>query len=327
LPFKRIGKLKISIIIPVFNAERSINALVNAVFESVNCAAVEVILVNDGSSDTSETICEKLARNNRDVKFISLRKNFGEHNAVLCGLNYAEGDYAVIIDDDFQNPPGEINKMIRVAEHGYDVVYSKYKQKKHSLFRNIGSRFNNMMANVLMTKPKDLYLSSFKIISRDMIKEIIKYRGPFPYIDGLILRATNNIGSVEVEHHERAVGKSNYNLKKLFSLYMNMFLNFSLKPLRMFTISGAFLFVWGLSLSAYFIFSKLTSQEIPGWTSTVILILLLSGFQIIFLGLIGEYLGKQYMDQNNTPQWVVKKEILNNQPIRVNAEKFLKVLP
>jgi glycosyltransferase involved in cell wall biosynthesis len=296
----------------VFNAERTINSLVNEVFQSVNGISTQVILVNDGSRDGSESICEKIARANTDVKFISLRKNFGEHNAVLCGLNYAEGEYSVIIDDDFQNPPGEICKLLEMAEAGYDVVYSKYRRKKHSIYRNFASRIHNVVANALMSKPKDLYLSSFKIISRDLVKEIIKYRGPFPYIDGLILRTTNNIGSIEVEHRERKEGKSNYSFRKLFSLYMNMFLNFSLKPLRIFTISGAFLFVWGLSLSAYFIFSRLTSQEIPGWTSTVIIILLLSGFQIVFLGLIGEYLGKQYMDQNSTPQWVVKREILNN---------------
>ena len=144
-----------------------------------------------------------------------------------------------------------------------------------------------------------------------MVNEIIKYKGPFPYIDGLILRTTNNISSVCIDHHERMIGKSNYTFQKLFSLYLNMFLNFSVKPLRIFTVAGAVIFLLGMALSVYFVISKLTSQELPGWTSTVLLILLLSGFQIIFLGLIGEYLGKQYMDQNNTPQWVIKKEVTN----------------
>lgn len=303
--------MQLSVIIPVYNAEQSIYELVRTITDVLHLDQMEIILVNDGSRDNSEKICEQIANENTKVKFISLRRNFGEHNAVLCGLNYSEGDYAVIVDDDFQNPPSEIVKLLEEAEKGYDVVYSKYHQKKHGLFRNIVSRIANQVANMLMTKPKDLYLSSFKIIRKEVIREIIKYKGPFPYIDGLVLRTTNNITSIYIDHHERMMGKSNYTLTKLFSLYLNMFLNFSVKPLRIFTVSGAFIFILGIILSIYFIISKLTSQEVQGWTSIVILILLLSGFQIIFLGLIGEYLGKQYMDQNNTPQWVVKKEVIS----------------
>lgn len=299
--------MNLSVIIPVYNAEKSIQALVNEV-QTLHTDKTEIILVNDGSNDNSEAICEQIANEQSNIKFISLRKNFGEHNAVLCGLNFAEGNYSVIIDDDFQNPPSQISKLLNEIEKGYDVVFSKYYDKRHSLIRNLMSSLNNKVANLLMNKPKELYLSSFKIIHKDVVREIIKYKGPFPYIDGLILRTTNNISSVLVEHDKRTIGKSNYTIKKLFSLYLNMFLNFSIKPLRIFTVSGFVIFLLGVFLSFYFIVSKLSSQEVPGWTSTVLLILLLSGFQIIFLGLIGEYLGKQYMDQNNTPQWVIKKE-------------------
>jgi undecaprenyl-phosphate 4-deoxy-4-formamido-L-arabinose transferase len=195
---------------------------------------------------------------------------------------------------------------------GYDVVFSKYRIKKHHIMRNIVSSLNHKAANLLMQKPKDIYLSSFKIIRQDIVQELIKYKGPFPYIDGLILRTTNNIGSAWVEHDKRNVGKSNYTVKKLFSLFLNMFLNFSLRPLRIFTICGFFIFLCGVILSGVFIYVKITSIEFPGWTSTVTFILLLSGFQIIFLGLIGEYLGKLYLDQNNSPQWVIRTKIDNN---------------
>ncbi|MDP1726475.1 MAG: glycosyltransferase family 2 protein [Bacteroidota bacterium] len=298
--------MNLSVIIPVYNAEKSIHALVTEIL-TIYTDETEIILVNDGSNDDSETICEKISNENSNVKFISLRKNFGEHNAVLCGLNYAVGNYAVIIDDDFQNPPSQISILLSEIEKGFDVVFSRYHDKRHNPVRNLMSAINNVVANLLMNKPKELYLSSFKIIQKEVVSEIIKYKGPFPYIDGLILRTTNNIGSIYVEHDKRAMGKSNYTFKKLFSLYLNMFLNFSIKPLRIFTVSGFVIFLLGIFLSAYFIISKLSSQEVPGWTSTVLLILLLSGFQIIFLGLMGEYLGKQYMDQNNTPQWVIKK--------------------
>jgi glycosyltransferase involved in cell wall biosynthesis len=304
--------MKLSVVIPVYNSESSIRELIAELTRNLNGVSSEIILVNDASADQSEMACEQAAREYDNVKCFSLRINFGEHNAVMCGLNYAEGEYCVIIDDDFQNPPAEILKLLAEIEKGYDVVYSKYHRKMHSVYRNIGSWVNNKVANLLMQKPKDLYFSSFKIIRREVVTEMIKYRGPFPYIDGLVIRTTNNITSVFVEHSERFNGTSNYTFRKLFSLYLNMFLNFSVKPLRIFTISGIFIFILGVLLSGYFIFLKISSQELPGWTSTVTLILLLSGFQIIFLGLIGEYLGKLYMDHNNTPQWVIKQRKTGN---------------
>lgn len=301
--------MKLSVVIPVYNGEKSIASLVEQLKTDLKEVSYEVVLVNDGSTDNSETVCEKITDGNSNVKFISLRKNFGEHNTVLCGLNFAEGEYAVIIDDDFQNPPSEIPKLLQEIEKGYDVVYSRYNKKRHSFVRNLYSSITNIVANFLMDKPNDLYLSSFKTIRQEVVREIIKYKGPFPYIDGLILRVTNNISSITVEHNKRASGYSNYTLKKLFSLYLNMFINFSIKPLRIFTVTGIVMFLIGLCMAVLFIIGKLTHNEPPGWTSTVLIMLLFSGFQIIFLGLIGEYLGKQYLDQNNTPQWVIRKKI------------------
>lgn len=295
-------------VIPVYNAENSIIELVQRLSVDLYGVDYEVILVNDGSGDKSEEICDDLSARNENVKFISLRKNFGEHNAVLCGLNFSNAEYAVVVDDDLQNPPSEIKKLLNEIEKGYDVVYSKYDEKRHHFLRNVFSSINDTVSTFLMDKPRHLYLSSFKIVRREVVAEIIKYKGPFPYIDGLIIRTTNNIGSVTVKHSERVAGKSNYTPSKLFSLYMNMFVNFSIKPLRVFTITGALIFITGFIMAIYFVISKILYWEVPGWTSTILIILLFSGFQIIFLGLIGEYMGKQYLDQNNTPQWVIKKK-------------------
>jgi len=307
--------MKISIVIPVYNGADTITDVIASIVKEFENSNYEIILVNDGSRDNSEKICENIALSNKNIKFISLRKNFGEHNAVLCGLNYIAGDYTAIIDDDFQNPPAEIKKLLDTALEGnFDVVFSKYDEKKHSIFRNIGSKINDKAANVLLKKPKNLYLSSFKLINKAVVREIIKYKGPFPYIDGLILRVTNNMTSVLVDHKERNKGKSNYTLKKLISLYFNMFFNFSVKPLRFFTIAGFIIFLIGIGFSVAFLIEKLLYPDTPaGWTSIIIAIITLSGFQIIFLGLIGEYLGKQYLDQNATPQWVVKNEVLHNE--------------
>lgn len=302
--------MKISICIPVYNGEKTIEDLVNVLIKEFEKDDLEIVLVNDGSKDSSEEVCERLAMEKSEVKFISLRRNFGEHNAVICALNYVTGDYAAIIDDDFQNMPGEIKKLLAIAPD-HDVVYSRYLQKKHHWFRNLGSAFNNYVANHLLNKPKDLYLSSFKVIKKEVVDEIIKYKGPFPYIDGLILRVTNSIGVVKVEHSERKEGKSGYTLSKLISLWLNMFINFSIKPMRMFTVFGVFLFALGLGFSILFVVEKIMDPSISvGWTSIIISVLLLSGVQLVFLGMIGEYLGKQYLDQNGTPQWTVKKEIL-----------------
>lgn len=298
--------MELSIVIPVYNSEKELLRLIQEIRAYFPPEQAEIILINDSSTDGSEEICAQLAQTDKELIFLSLRKNFGEHNAVMCGLNFAKGLYVAIMDDDGQNPPSEVKKLLFKIRSGYDVVYSQYSDKQHHFLRNWGSRFSNFVANRLMSKPKDLYLSSFKIIHRDIVREIIKYKGPFPYIDGLILRCTQNLGKVNVEHKARLSGKSGYSLRKLLQVYMNMFLNFSLKPLRIFTFIGVLIFIAGLLVSAFFIYAKLTSIEHPGWTSTVLFILLLSGFQIIFLGLIGEYLGKQYLDQNNTPQWVLK---------------------
>lgn len=303
--------MKISICIPVYNGAMTITALVEEVKKTLHKYEFEIILINDGSKDNSEEVCVNIAKQYDFVKFIALRKNFGEHNAVICGLNYATGDYTVIIDDDFQNPPSEILALINEANKGYDVVYSRYEEKKHHWFRNLGSKFNDLVATWLLDKPNGLYLSSFKLIRKEVVEEIVKYKGPFPYIDGLILRVTDNIGTKTVEHTKRVEGESNYTLSKLISLWLNMFVNFSIKPLRIATVVGVAISVCSFIFGIYFIAEKLLYQDTSmGWTSLIVSILFLSGIQLIFLGIIGEYLGKQYLDQNGTPQWVIKKEYL-----------------
>ena len=304
--------MSVSVVIPVYNGAKSITGLVQEVTSKLGKSLKEIVLVNDGSSDDSEAICTELTRQNPRITFISLRKNFGEHNAVLCGLNFTTGDYVAIIDDDFQNPPEEILKLLDEAKKGYDVVFARYNFKKHSLWRNLGSKFNGIMASYLLKKPQDLYLSSFKLISREVVQEIIKYRGHRPYIDGLLLRVTRNYTTCLVSHSEREFGKSNYTLTKLLSLYLSMFLNFSILPLRIFTITGFIAFTIGVILGIWSVAEKLIFPErVPtGWTVLFTAFIAFSGLQLVFLGLIGEYIGKMHFDQNGTPQWVIKSKIL-----------------
>lgn len=301
--------MKISVVIPVYNGEKTIGMLVDELARKVNRHALEVVLVNDGSPDNSHRECLALFGKYTDiVKYICLSRNFGEHNAVMAGLNRTTGDYMVIIDDDFQNPPEEIEKLVEKAlADSLDVVYSYYEKKQHSLFRNAGSRFNNLVASYLLNKPRDLYLSSFKCMSRFTVNEVLKYTGPFPYIDGLIWRCTRNIGTVLVEHKKRSEGKSGYTLKKLVRLWLNMFINFSILPLRVSTFIGIIFSIFGMVLTVYFIIDKLINPWIPvGVTAILAVILAFSGIQLVILGLLGEYIGKLFMANNQTPQYSIR---------------------
>ncbi len=302
--------MKISVVIPVYNGGKTISALCGELVKALKGYDLEIVLVNDGSMDNSHDECLAVFNKyRRMVKYINLSRNFGEHNAVIAGLGRASGDYAVIIDDDFQNPPEEISKLIdKTVSGGYDAVYSFYEKKRHSFFRNMGSAFNILIANLLMDKPKDLYLSSFKCMNRLMIREVTKYKGPFPYIDGLILRSTRNIGKVPVRHSERKTGRSGYTFRKLVRLWLNMFVNFSIYPLRLSVLLGFVFLAVGLFSSLYIIIERIANPDMPvGIASILIAIFVFGGIQLLILGLIGEYLGKLFLTDNQTPQYVVRE--------------------
>src|SRR6478672_6851456 len=226
---------ELSLVIPVYNGSRTIGPLVEQTAKIFGWTCFEIVLVNDGSDDNSEKVCAELATKfPQNVTFVHLSRNFGEHSAVLAGFTQARGRYIAVLDDDGQNPPEEIVRMLdELKRKNYDVVYGHYIEKKHSWFRNLDSRFNDRIATLMLHKPKHLYLSSCKVMNRFLVNEIIKYRGPYPYTDGLIYRVTRNIGQIPVEHRVSASGPSRYTLRRLVRLWLNMFLNFSIKPLRL----------------------------------------------------------------------------------------------
>lgn len=302
---------KLSICIPVYNSAKTIEALVRSLHNELQDVDFEIVLVNDASpKDNSEYVCSQLAREYENVKFIGLRKNYGEHNAIMCALAHSSGEYVVTMDDDFQNPPSEITKLWEMAKTGVDVVYSQFEKKRHHWFRNFGSWFNNIVATWLLEKPRNLYLSSFKVISRDVVNEILKYSGPFPYVDGLILRVTNSFAMVRVEHSKRVEGKSNYTLKKLIALWLRMFINFSQKPLRIAISFGLIFAVISIVLAIIFALEKIIDPDSSrGWASLIVSVLFMGSIQLIFLGLLGEYIGKIYLDINGNPQWTIKIKI------------------
>jgi len=303
--------LPLSIVIPVYNAEKTVSRLVDELIKVLNLHyKLEIVLVNDNSVDRSEEVCISLfEKYKKIVKFYSLSKNVGEHGAVMAGLNKTTGNYVVIMDDDFQNPISEVVKLVNKAlENDYDVVYSYYEKKRHSLFRNFGSRFNDSVANFMLKKPKDLYLSSFKVLNKFLVNEITKYQGPFPYIDGLILQITDKIGKVKVEHQVRREGRSGYTMKKLLSLWLNMFTSFSILPLRISIIMGFIFSLFGVVLGIDVVVEKLLKPDIPiGYTSLFVVVSVFAGVQLIMLGMVGEYIGRIFLSLNKRPQYTIKK--------------------
>lgn len=306
------AKRRISVVVPVYNGAATVPTLIEALDKELRPANdLELILVNDGSTrDNSDEVCEKFARDNDWIVYLELAKNFGEHNAVMAGLNHATGDCVVIMDDDLQNPPHEVIRLADELDKGYDVVFSCYKKKQHRIDRNWGSAFNDIVASYVLKKPRDLYLSSFKAIKRSIVKQIIKYDGPFPYIDGLILRNTAKLGKLEVEHHRREEGRSNYTLGKLISLWLNMFTNFSILPLRFASLLGLVLALLSGLAAIFVIVERLSNPDLPtGWASVIVTILFVASVQLLAIGLMGEYLGRVLLKLNQIPQFVVRRKI------------------
>lgn len=306
---KNITK-QVSIIIPVYNAEKSIGILVDKLINNISDEILsEIILINDGSIDDSEQVCTDVYyKYPHIVSFINLSMNVGEHNAVMAGLNRTTSEYVLIIDDDFQNSVTEAVRLINYAlEHNYDVIYTYYDNKQHSFFRNIGSKFNDKVANILLKKPRGLYLSSFKIVNKFIVMEIINYKFPFTYIDGLILQTTNRIGNLQVKHDKRTNGKSGYTLRKLISLWLNMFTNFSILPLRISIIIGLIFSAFGFLLGTYSLVDYYLNPKISlGYTELIVVISFFSGVQLIAIGTIGEYLGRLFLSKNNKPQYTIR---------------------
>jgi undecaprenyl-phosphate 4-deoxy-4-formamido-L-arabinose transferase len=301
---------ELSLVIPVYNGSRTIGPLVEHIAKIFGSTSFEIVLVNDGSEDDSEMVCAELAKKfPQSVTFVHLSRNFGEHSAVLAGFTQARGRYIAVLDDDGQNPPEEIVRMLdELKRKNYDVVYGHYIEKKHSRFRNLGSRFNDRIATLMLHKPKDLYLSSFKVMNRFLVNEIIKYRGPYPYTDGLIYRVTRKIGQIPVEHRASQSGSSRYTLRRLVRLWLNMFLNFSIKPLRISVYVGLLASCLSLVALVAILIDKLwiTKNVTLGIPTVLGSVVFFSGIQLMILGLVGEYLGRLYLDQTGTPQYVVR---------------------
>src|SRR5579864_4000961 len=292
--------LALSIVIPVYNGAESITELVEALEALDIEGGHEIVLVNDGSPDNSLAICQGLVKRARvPMTLVDLSRNYGENNAVMAGLRHARGAHVITMDDDLQNPPEEVERLLAFAQQsGHEVIYTYYDEKQHAAWRNLGSQFTNWVAGFVLDKPKGFYLSSFRCMSAFVVREITRYEGPFPYVDGLILQVTQNIDRLLVTHLPRAVGRSNYTLRRLLRLWMSMFVNFSVMPLRISTLAGFALSAMGAIGSLVTVTEALFFSPPAGWASLMAAVLLLSGVQLVILGIVGEYLGRLYLTAN-----------------------------
>ncbi len=303
---------KLSFVIPCYNSKHTIKTVVDEIIETVTTHGgydYEIVLVNDSSPDGCFSVITELAENNPKIKGVDLSRNFGQHSAIMAGFHYVTGDVVVCLDDDGQTPANEMFKLIDKLDEN-DLVFAKYTDKKHSAFRNFGSKVNDKMAQWLLNKPQNLKIMSYFACKRYVVDEVLCYKNPYPYISGLLLRTTNKIANVEIHHHERLEGKSGYTLKKLFLLWINGFTSFSVKPLRISTFIGIITALVGFLYGVYIIINKFFNPAAPlGYSSTMAVILFVGGMIMLLLGMIGEYIGRVYISLNNAPQFVVRQTL------------------
>lgn len=301
---------KVSFVIPCYRSALTIGNVVKEIqdtMQSLTQYSYEIILVNDCSPDDTFAVIASLCKENENICGVDLAKNFGQHGALMAGFHQVTGDILVCLDDDGQTPADEVGKLLAEIENGQDVVYASYEHKKHSLFRNFGSWMNEKMAQFLLGKPKELFVSSYFAARRFIVDEMLRYENAYPYVIGLVLRSTKRIVNVPVQHREREIGTSGYTLGKLLGLWFNGFTAFSTKPLRIATFSGSIFAFLGFAYGIYTIIKKFVNPAVPmGFSSTMAALMFIGGMLMIMLGLIGEYIGRMYICMNSAPQFVVR---------------------
>lgn len=297
---------ELSIIIPVYRSAAILPRLAEALETTLAPLygdRFEVILANDCSPDDSWRVLCDLATTRPWWKVVNLRKNAGQHNAILAGMRMSRGRYVVTMDDDLQHSPSDIPVLLAALAAGHDVCYAKFHAKRHALWKRLGSHFNDMVANRLLNKPKGLYLSPFKAMVGGVRDEIVKFSGPHVYVDGLILSVTSHITTITIDHHVRMDGQSGYSLRKSISLWLKMATSFSLLPLRIASLTGIVFATFGFLLALGFVIQRFTANAMPvGWSSLIVSALILGGIQLMALGIIGEYVGRVLLHVNGRPQ-------------------------
>ncbi len=305
--------MMLSIIIPVYNGEKTVSLL----FERINSFCInqnlscEVIFVWDFGPDKSwEVISELKKQNSSKVRSIRLSRNFGQHNALICGIKYARGDFIITMDEDLQhNPDDIINLLNKQLENDYDLIYGKHTTLKHAWFRRITSV---MLKKLIYIGIPDLHpdYSAFRLIKADIAKKCLEMNNSYTFLDGYLSWVTTHTASVEIPHSERAYGQSSYTIKKLYNHALNIFFTFSNTPVRLITIMSFVIFIFSALYSIYLIIRKIFFDDlISGYASTMVIIGFGIGLIVFSLGIIGEYIYRINLKTTKRPSFN-EKEVL-----------------
>jgi len=300
-----------SVVVPVYNSEKTLDELtsrIKNVFEKLN-KTYEIILVDDCSRDNSWKIMQKLNKCDENIKIIHLIRNFGQHNAIVCGFHHSNGQYVITLDDDLQHPPEEIIKLINKINEGYMVVYGKYIEKKHSIIENFFSNKFQYLIHVILKIPKDIYLSSFAIYDLRVIKNMCSIKNSFPFLFALTTASapTNKITNVMINHNERKIGKSNYGIIKYFKYSLNLIINYSSLPLQLVGIVGSIISILSIIFGTSIIVRKILNPDygLMGWNSLIVSITFLNGITLMSVAAIGEYLRRILAETSYGQQYAI----------------------
>ncbi len=301
----------VSIVIPVFNAERTIDELCANIVNELSgiTSDFEIILVEDSSNDRSWQIIEAAAKSNERIRGLELGRNFGQHNALLCGIRAARFDIIVTVDDDLQHPASQIPVLLNELAKGHDVVYGTPRAEQHGLLRNMASRMTKFALQGAMGVDAARNVSAFRAFNTVLRDAFADFRSPSVSIDVLLTWATSNFASVKVEHLPRAIGESNYTLRKLISHAFDLITGFSALPLKMASIAGFVLTFFGASILAYVLIRYFVNGEnVPGFAFLASIIAIFSGAQMFALGIFGEYLARIHFRTLNRPPYFVRAQ-------------------
>jgi undecaprenyl-phosphate 4-deoxy-4-formamido-L-arabinose transferase len=313
--------VSISVVIPVFNARDTLGPLAAELRSVLEGKAFEVILVNDGSRDGSWEVIERLAAEYVWIRGIDLMRNYGQHNAVLCGIRAARHDVIVTIDDDLQNPPAEIFNLLRKLEEGYDVVYGTPRKETHGFLRDLASRVTKVTLQGAMGAETARNISAFRVFRTNLRDAFESYSSPFVSIDVLLTWATQRFASVCVENRPRTVGVSNYTIRKLLVHALNMATGFSIVPLQLASLLGFAFTVFGFGVLAYVLGRYfIQGTNVPGFAFLASVIAIFSGAQLFALGIIGEYIARMHMRTMNRPSYAVRTSVAERN-MSVSVEK------
>lgn len=304
---------KISFVIPCYGSENTIEAVIDEIIDIVSQKSeydYEIIAVNDCSPDNVLDKLYYLSKNNKKVKVINFAKNMNRPGAVMAGLNYAKGDYVVVMDDDGQCPMNNFWQLLKPLLDGHDVSIARYPERKQSIFKDFGTLVNKKMTQFILDRPKDMQFTNFMVMKSYIVKEITNYKNPYPYYTGLLLRTTSDIINVQMDERERFSGSTTFTFGKMLGMWLNGLTAFSIKPLRLSSLVGVICAIIGFIFGIVTIIRKLVVPNISvGWSSTVSIMLFIGGLIMLMLGMIGEYIGRIYISINNSPQYVVKETI------------------